>query len=490
MLFNSFDFLIFFIVVTIIFYVLPHKWRWSHLLAASCFFYMFFKPEYILILAFTIIIDYFAGIWIEKTSGEKKRRQFLILSLIANIGVLAIFKYYNFINDHITGLAKLFGYTNQLPYLAIILPIGLSFHTFQAMSYTIEVYRGNHKAEHHFGIYALYVMFYPQLVAGPIERPQNILYQFHEVKEFNYENLYSGLKRIVWGLFKKVVIADRLALMVDYVYHDPSGWHGGVILLTIILFGIQIYCDFSGYSDIAVGTAKVMGYDLLENFNFPFRSKNITEFWRRWHISLSTWFNDYLFTPMVINRRDWGNAGIVFALFITFSISGLWHGAGWTFIIFGMLHGLAVIFEFLTKKRRKKIAKKMPATLYNNVSMVLTFCYACLTWIFFRSSNLSQAWYMIKNLFISNPSGKYFSFGIDSIHGLPSTYLGLPLWQFLLSLCLIPFLFFSEWLISFKDVHRFNSMPLYIKWTVYYLIVFSIIVFGVFNTKQFIYFQF
>jgi D-alanyl-lipoteichoic acid acyltransferase DltB (MBOAT superfamily) len=451
---------------------------------------MFFKPEYILILAFTIVVDYFAGIWIEKTSGEKKRKWFLVASLAANIGVLAFFKYYNFINDQVTGIANLIGYSNQVPYLRIILPIGLSFHTFQAMSYTIEVFRGNHKAEKHFGIYALYVMFYPQLVAGPIERPQNILHQFHEKKLFNYPNLVGGVKRIAWGLFKKVVIADRLALMVDAVYKDPSQWHGGSVLLAIMLFGIQIYCDFSGYSDIALGAAKVMGYDLMENFNYPFRSKNITEFWRRWHISLSSWFNDYLFSPLVINKRNWGTLGVVFALFITFFISGLWHGAAWTFVIFGVLHGTAVILEFLTKKKRKKIAKSIPLSIYNNASMLLTFIYACFAWIFFRATSLAQASTVLRNIFSVDESGNYFSFGKPDVHGLPSSYMGLPFWQFCLSLFLIPFLFFSEWLFSYKNESRFNSMPKPMRWTVYYMIAFSILLFGVFNTKQFIYFQF
>jgi D-alanyl-lipoteichoic acid acyltransferase DltB (MBOAT superfamily) len=333
-------------------------------------------------------------------------------------------------------------------------------------------------------------MFYPQLVAGPIERPQNILYQFHEKKTFSYENLFAGLKRITWGLFKKVVIADRLGLMVDFVYGNPKEWHGLVILVTIVLFAIQIYCDFSGYSDIAIGTAKVMGYDLMENFNFPFRSKNITEFWRRWHMSLSTWFNDYLFTPLMISKRSWGAFAVVFSLFVTFGISGLWHGAGWTFIIFGTLHGLAVIFEFLTKKRRKKVAKSLPPLLYNNISVLLTFFYACITWIFFRSQSLGEAMYMLKNLFMTNERGQYFYLGKADIHGLPSSYLGLPLWQFVLSLLLIPFLFFSEWMLSFNNVRRFSNMPVYVKWTAYYVMVFCILVFGVFDTKQFIYFQF
>lgn len=488
MLFNSFEFLVFFVITTVLFFALPHRLRWSLLLFASCFFYMFFKPEYILILAFTIVVDYYAGRLIDGEANQAKRRRWLVMSLVANIGVLAVFKYYNFINDQITGLAHLMGHDNPVPYLKIILPIGLSFHTFQAMSYTIEVYRGNQKAERHFGIYALYVMFYPQLVAGPIERPQHILHQFHEEKKFSYDNLFYGLRRILWGIVKKVVIADRLSLMVDFVYNSHTRGHGLVVVLAVVLFGIQIYCDFSGYSDIAVGTARVMGYKLMENFDFPFRSKNITEFWRRWHISLSSWFNDYLFTPLVINKRDWGKWGVVFALFITFTISGLWHGAGWTFIIFGMLHGLAVIVEFLTKKPRKRLAKAVPAVIYNNISILLTFSYACITWIFFRSSSLEQAMQVLKSMFTGG--GDYFSLGKADIHGLPSSYLGLPLWQFALSMLLVPFLFISEWLINYNGVRRFVAMPAYARWAVCYILIFAILFFGVFNIKQFIYFQF
>jgi len=490
MLFNSFGFLVFFIVVTTLFFTIPNRFRWSLLLFASCFFYMFFKPEYILILAFTIVVDYFAGILIESAEGQKRKQFFLIMSLVANIGVLAVFKYYNFINDQVTGIARLLGYANHIPYLIWILPIGLSFHTFQAMSYTIEVYRGNQKSERHFGIYSLYVMFYPQLVSGPIERPQNMLHQFHEEKHFSYENLFYGLQRIIWGIFKKVVIADRLAMMVDYIYKDPYPWHGLPILLAVILFAFQIYCDFSGYSDIAVGTARVMGYKLMENFNYPFRSRNITEFWRRWHISLYSWFNDYLFTPVVINKRAWGSWGVVFALLVTFSISGLWHGANWTFILFGVLHGLAVSYEFLTKKYRKRWSKKLPVFLYGRLSILITFCYACITWIFFRSTSVHQAVYMLKNLFKTNANGQYFYLGVAEIRGLPSTYMGLPFWQFAGSLMLIPFLFFSEWLLSGDNMNRFRTFPVYLRWAAFYIIILSVLILGVFDTKQFIYFQF
>ena len=399
MLFNSVEFLIFFVITTVSFFLLPHKVRWLLLLIASCVFYMFFKAIYILILAFTIVIDYYAGLKIESASDQRTRKKYLVVSLIANIGILAVFKYFNFINANISGLFNLTGHKNPIPYLKILLPLGLSFHTFQAMSYTIEVYRGNQKAERHFGIYSLYVMFYPQLVAGPIERPQNILHQFHEKKYFDYDRVLLGLRMMLLGFFKKIVIADRLGVYVDSVYKDVAHASSISMAIALFFFAFQIYCDFSGYSDIALGSAKVMGYDLMKNFDRPFMSKNITEFWRRWHISLSTWFNDYLFTPLVIAKRDWGKAGVVFAVMITFLISGLWHGAGWAFLIYGFIYGVAVSFEFLTKKTRLKVSKKMPAILYDNISLLLTFSYVCLALVFFRAGSLTGALQVFKKLF-------------------------------------------------------------------------------------------
>ena len=330
MLFNSLQFAVFFVVVTTVYFLLADKHRWKLLLISSCYFYMSFVPAYILILGFTIVIDYFAGILIEQSSGNK-RNFYLILSIAANVGVLAIFKYYNFLNDNLTAILGDFGYQNKIPYLSILLPIGLSFHTFQAMSYTIEVYRGHQKAERHFGIYSLYVMFYPQLVAGPIERPQNILPQMHAKHEFKYENVVEGLRLMLWGFFKKIVIADRLAIYVDAVYNNADK-HSGITLITAtVFFAFQIYCDFSGYTDIARGAARVMGYELMLNFRRPYLAKSIKEFWSRWHISLSTWFRDYLYIPLGGNRvpipRWYLN------LMIVFMISRLWHGAALTYII-------------------------------------------------------------------------------------------------------------------------------------------------------------
>jgi D-alanyl-lipoteichoic acid acyltransferase DltB (MBOAT superfamily) len=480
MLFNSIQFVIFFVVVTKVFFALPHRFRWLLLLLASCYFYMAFVPVYILILFFTIVIDYIAGILLEDSEGKRKKL-YLIMSLIANIGVLAIFKYYNFLNENITQLLGVFSFSNPIPYLSILLPIGLSFHTFQAMSYTIEVYRGNHKAERNFGIYALYVMFYPQLVAGPIERPQNILHQFHQEQFFNYNRFVSGLRLMAWGFFKKIVVADRLAFIVDTVYKNPESHTGKTILIAIVCFSFQIYSDFSAYSDIAIGSARVMGYDLMKNFNNPFVSKNITEFWRRWHISLSTWFNDYLFTPFIVSKRDWGKLAVVAGLFMTFFFSGIWHGAGWTFIIYGIMHGLATIYEFLTKKSRKKLSKKMPRFIYDNISIFLTFSFVSISWIFFRSETVQKAFYMFTHLFSDFMKVNKDGFIFDDLSKR----------DMFLSFVFVSLMLFVEKNKELKDLPvLFNRLPIGIRWAVYAFFFLLILVFGVFENKQFIYFQF
>ena len=368
---------------------------------------MFFKPEYILILAFTIVIDYVAGILLENEPDKKTRKKFLVMSIIANVGVLAVFKYYNFLNDNITGLAHLLGIKNSIPYLHMLLPIGLSFHTFQAMSYTIEAYRGNQKAERHFGIYALYVMFYPQLVAGPIERPQNIIHQFYVKQKFDYNNAVLGLNLIVYGLFKKIVVADRLSEYVNQVYGNIGNASPLSTIIACCFFSIQIYCDFSGYSDIARGTAKFMGYNLMINFNRPYLAASISEFWSRWHISLSTWFRDYLYIPLGGSRA--GKWKWYRNLLIVFLVSGLWHGANWTFIVWGALHGFYIIFGLVTKDWRNKIANASGMIvhypgLYRFINQCIVFVLVTFAWIFFRAENFHKAKAVIHKLFEFNYS--------------------------------------------------------------------------------------
>jgi D-alanyl-lipoteichoic acid acyltransferase DltB (MBOAT superfamily) len=383
MIFNSVHFIFFFIVTTILYYALPHRFRWAFLLAISCYFYMVFRPIYILILAGTIVVDYVAGLFLESTTNPRRKKIFLVASIIANVGVLAVFKYYNFINDNLTELLGVFHLKNEIPMLRILLPIGLSFHTFQAMSYTIEVYRGKQQAEKHFGMYALYVMFYPQLVAGPIERPQNILHQLKEKVVFNYDHIVSGLKLILWGLFVKVVIADRLSIYVDIVYNSPEHHSAISSLVATLFFTFQIYCDFSGYSSIAIGCAKVLGIDLMINFRRPYMSTSIREFWSRWHISLSTWFRDYLYIPLGGNRVSLYRN--MFNLFFVFLVSGLWHGANWTFIIWGALHGFYLIMEIVFDRLVPSI--KLP----RSIRWILNFVLVAIAWVFFRASNFQTA---------------------------------------------------------------------------------------------------
>ena len=408
MLFNSFEFIcIFFPLVTGLYFVLPHRWRWLLLLVASCWFYMAFVPVYILILGFTIAVDYFAGLWIERSEG-RKRKLLLTASIVANVGVLAFFKYFNFLNESIAGVVRGLGFHYGVPDLGIILPIGLSFHTFQSLSYTIEVYRRHQKAEHRFGIFALYVMFYPQLVAGPIERPGNLLNQINStvpgtgmLSRFDSERVIEGLRQMLWGFFKKLVIADRCAVVVDQVYGAPEHYGALSIALATYLFAIQIYCDFSGYTDIALGAARVMGFNLMVNFRTPYRSASISEFWSRWHISLSSWFRDYLYIPLGGNRVvkwRW-----YYNLMIVFLVSGLWHGADWTYVIWGALHGsyliLALVFAPLLARFTRGIGLDRTPALKRWLNIFITVQLVSFAWIFFRADSIHDAGTLVQRLF-------------------------------------------------------------------------------------------
>jgi len=403
MLFNSLQFALFFPIVTILYFAIPHKYRWGLLLAASAYFYMAFVPSYILILGVTIVVDYFAGILIEGAESPTRKKLYLTASLIANIGFLAFFKYFNFLNSNFAALAELLRWNYPIHNLEIILPIGLSFHTFQAMSYTIEVFRGHQKTERHFGIYALYVLFYPQLVAGPIERPQNMLHQFHEEHYFDYQRVADGLKLMAWGLFKKVVIADRLASLVNYPYENPYLFSGPQLALATLYFAIQIYCDFSfsGYSDVAIGAAQVMGFKLMTNFKRPYRALSVAEFWKRWHISLSTWFKDYLYIPLGGNRvSSWRWHFNIMAVFL---VSGLWHGASWTYVIWGGLHGAYLILENAIQKTISRLPQSaraiLPAWLIRLSRRIIVLGLVVYAWIFFRAQSIETGIYIGAKVF-------------------------------------------------------------------------------------------
>ncbi len=492
MLFNSLQFLLFFPVVTALYFALPHRWRWSLLLAASCWFYMAFIPVYILILALTIVVVYFAGLAIERSAG-RRRKIYLVAGLVANIGVLAFFKYYNFLNDNLLHLFRAAHLGYSIPFLHVVLPIGLSFHTFQAMSYAIEVYRGRHAAERNFGIFALYVMFYPQLVAGPIERPQNLLHQFREIHVFDGGRVADGLKRMLWGLFQKVVVADRLAPFVNQVYDHPRQYEGLPLLLATVLFAFQIYADFAGYSDIAIGAAQVMGFRLMRNFNRPYFAKSITEFWKRWHISLSTWFRDYLYLPLGVNHL--GRGRWLLNLFITFLVSGLWHGARWTFVIWGGLNGLYLVVEILAADAMRRVGwlRRLGRGLagVRGLQMVWTFVLTCMAWVFFRAASGQDAVHILTRMITGLPGSLARLAEHDYVKA--NVLLGRGRDEFLLAWLAIAVLLGVHALEARGGSLRvrLSAWPTAVRWAAYYALLIAVLFFGAFNqSRQFIYFQF
>src|SRR5579872_1916515 len=481
MLFNSIEFAFFFPVVTAVYFLLPQRWRTLWLLAASCVFYMAFIPAYIFILLVTILIDYAAGIYIERASEEGRKHSLLLVSIISTCTVLFIFKYCAFFVDSFVGAAHLIGWNLPTPLISIILPIGLSFHTFQSLAYVVEVYRGNQKAERDFVTYATYVMFFPQLVAGPIERPQNLLHQFRERHTFDHVNVTAGLKRMAWGFFKKLVVADRLALYVNDVYGAPQNYNGLQLSVATVFFAYQIYCDFSGYSDIAIGAAQVLGFRLMENFRTPYYSLSVSEFWRRWHISLSTWFKDYVYIPLGGKRV--GKARHILNLLITFTVSGLWHGANWTYVIWGALNGVYLVLGSLTKSWRDRffaIFDLNANTVSRRTIMLLsTFVLTCAAWIVFRARNMGDVAYIAGHL------GRGWNF-----HQLSTDHFLLR--QFPVAVASLVVLEAGQLLQGGRiSIPQFvGRAPMAARWAVYIGMVMTVVMFGVYRKMQFIYFQF
>ena len=471
MLFNSIEFLLFFPLVTFLFYVMPHRFRWIHLLLASSFFYMSFVPQYILILLATIVIDFIAAIWIEKISIRRKKL-LLIISIISTCLVLFIFKYFDFFNENMILLGKKWHFHYQAEVANFILPIGLSFHTFQSLSYVIEVYRGKQKAEKHFGIYSLYVMFYPQLVTGPIERPQNLLKQLKEKISLHYSNISKGLRLILFGFFIKMVIADNLAKYVDQIYLDPNAYNSLSILIGLLFYSFQIYCDFYGYSLIAVGCAKTLGYDLMDNFKRPYLAINFTEFWQRWHISLSTWFRDYVYFPLGGNKVKWMRWA--YNILIVFLLSGLWHGARWNFVLWGLAHALIYLTEHIFNKLFwfKRTMPELITVVIQNIKRIKTFLLVSLVWVFFRSQNMEQ----ISNIFTSLFKNYHTT---DTFHIQPE------IWLFLGLFILMDFFLFKDRFDNWCERRAFT-----IRWSIYTGIAFLIIAFSSVENFPFIYFQF
>jgi D-alanyl-lipoteichoic acid acyltransferase DltB (MBOAT superfamily) len=322
--FNSIKFFIFLPIAVVFFYLFPPRFRWVALFFTSAYFYFAYKAAYLLLLIFYVFANYVFGIWINKEAAERRKMAILVIGVTVNLGLLAYFKY----AATFTGITSVFGgVVSDYSLSNVIFPLGISFFTFSAIGYLIEIYRGTHAAERHLGIFSLFIMFFPKMIAGPIERSQHLIYQFHEHNRLAVSSFRAGIPLILWGLFKKVVIADRLALFVDPVFATPQNYSSLSLLIAVFLFPFQIFSDFSGYTDIAIGSARLFGFKLTDNFNRPFVSLSISEYWRRWHISLSTWLHDYLYSPLVLKLRDWGNYGIVLSLMVTFILCGFWHGA-------------------------------------------------------------------------------------------------------------------------------------------------------------------
>lgn len=498
MLFNSFEFLLFFPFVSIVYFSIPHKIRYLWLLGASYFFYMNWNAKYALLLFGSTFITYVAGIVIgrfqKKEIDEVKKVKYkkicVAISFILNLSILAIFKYANFAINNLNMLLEKLHLQMDIPNWDIVLPVGISFYIFQALSYTVDVYRGEIEPQKNLAKYALFVSFFPQLVAGPIERSKNLLHQLDEVHKFDYRRMTSGILLMIWGYFLKLVISDRIALLVDNVYGNYSTYGGYYLLVASLLFAFQIYCDFAGYSTIAMGVAEVMGFHLMDNFNCPYFSRSVSEFWRRWHISLSSWFKDYLYIPLGGNRR--GKIRKYLNLLVVFAVSGLWHGAEWTFVIWGTLNGLYQIVGGELVKIRDKVVKVFKfnrETLSHKIyQTVCTFVLIDFSWIFFRADSISDAFAIFKSMLQGGNlniifDGTIFSAGLDQNNFIVLIIsLGV--------LCIVDALKYKG--IVVRDV--LMKQELWFRWMVYIVAVMSILIFGVWGTSydatSFIYFQF
>lgn len=401
MVFNSVGFLIFFPIVLILYFALPKKASWVMLLLASYYFYISWNVKLIFLIVFTTAISWISSILIERSQRPAIRKLFLVLTLLTCLGILFFYKYFNFLSDSVVEALKVFGIGADPFNLDLILPVGISFYTFQTLSYVIDVYKGKFKTERNPFMYALYVVFFPQLVAGPIERPDNLLPQLRERHRPNWDNTRNGLRKMLIGFFKKVVVADLIATYVNAVYNDVEAATGLGVVVATVLFAVQIYCDFAGYTDIAIGCAEIMGIKLMQNFDRPYISESIQEFWRRWHISLSSWFKDYIYFPLGGSRcSKWKNMRNIM---IVFMVSGLWHGAAWTFVIWGTLHGLYQVIGKLLKPWREKALEALhiaqDSKLLHLFRKAFTFVLVCFAWIFFRANSTSDAMLLMKKLF-------------------------------------------------------------------------------------------
>lgn len=497
MLFNSISFLLFFPFVTLLYFLIPHRVRYIWLLIASYYFYMAWNPVYALLMLTSTFITYLSGLLIDRENklekeNVKRKKLWVALSLILNLSILFFFKYFYFAVDNINVILSAIHVELIQPKFDIILPVGISFYTFQALSYTIDIYRKEVYAERNFLKYALFVSFFPQLVAGPIERSKNLLIQISEKHSFSYDRMRDGLLLMLFGFFLKMVIADRAAILVNFVFDNYEAFEGIEIFIAAVAFAIQIYGDFAGYSAIAIGAAQVMGFRLMENFKRPYFANSISDFWNRWHISLSSWLRDYVFMPLAYKNGQTSTLRMHMSTMVTFFISGLWHGAAWTYVIWGTLHGLYIVIGKTVKPYRKKIEKKLKVNTkcfsYNLLNIVITFVIVVLTEMIFRAPDMYTVVEMYKQMFsVWNPwiffDNSLYDMGLDR----------KDFWMLCFSIIIL-------WVISYMQEHGIKirqelaKQNLLFRWVIYWIAIFGILVFGIYgegyDPVQFIYFQF
>ncbi|NGX83041.1 MBOAT family O-acyltransferase [Aequorivita sp. KMM 9714] len=480
MLFNSIDFAIFFPIFFVVYWIVAKKLtlRNAFLLASSYLFYGWWDWRFLFLILFSSIVDFTIGQKIYAATNKRVRKNYLLVSLLINLGLLGYFKYTNFFIDSFINSFRFFGGEMDSFTLQIILPVGISFYTFQTLSYTIDIYRDRIKPTKDRLSFFTFVAFFPQLVAGPIERASHLLPQFFKTYNFDYKAFKSGLLLMAFGLFKKMVIADRLAIVVNEVYGNPTGHSGQDLIIATVFFAFQIYCDFSGYSDIAIGISRMLGFNLMKNFDTPYFSTSITEFWRRWHISLSTWFRDYVYIPLGGSRN--GDYRTYFNLFVVFVVSGLWHGAAINFVIWGAIHGVIIVVEKALSNTALKVNRKplIPSVFFK----FFTFGIVCFAWIFFRANTFADSVYIVKNLF-------NFNFVDWSIYSL-----GLPSHEFDFAIIVIVLLLiFDAFHRKYNALRIINKSNVVVQSLVYTLIVYCIVIFGIYgndSVSEFIYFQF
>lgn len=496
MAFTSFHFLVFFPVVLALYFALPHRYRWLLLLSASCYFYMAWKAEFIVLLLGATGVSYVGALMIESEERPARRRAILAGCMLLLIGVLFVFKYFNFFNESARTLLDAMGISYGVPAVDLLLPLGISFFTFQKIAYLVDVYQRKFPAERHLGIFSVFTTFFPQLVAGPIERAANLLPQFRKEATFDYARICDGLRLMAWGFFKKVVVADRLAPFVNAVYSSPREHDGATLMAATVMFAFQVYCDFSAYSDIAIGAARTMGIKLSDNFRQPYFSTSIGEFWKRWHISLSSWLTDYVYTPLTRSsaiKLDW-YPKFLLALLLTFLVSGLWHGANWTFVAWGALHGTYLISSVLTQKLRKRIVTRVGLDhvprLHTAMRVAMTFSLVCLTYVFFRAASISDAVYIVTHLFHGLP---HFLANIGDLHTVRETFVvGGSVPAFIIGMLGVVTVVIADAYVRYGGTFQIVHHPVWFRWPAYYSLVLATVMLGAFydNAQTFIYFQF